>query len=542
MEHSEKLSLKTKLGYGIGDWGGNLFFTIIGFWLMNYLTDEVGLSAAYAGIALMIGRICDAFFDPIIGALSDRTRSRWGRRRSWMLFASFPLFAAIFFLFRNPGMASQQGLFIWAAVVYSLACVFYACVNIPYNALTPELTKDFHEKTTLNGYRMTFAVIGTLTGAGLALPLINGFGNKTTGYMVMGLVFGMVILLTALVPVFTVKEPHVDITRNKENVFRQYLDAFRNKPFLTILIPWSVNIAGVTIVQASMIYYFKYVLYQEANMTLALVIMLVTSMIFIPVCVKASKYIGKSRTYIIGIIIICCTILAIFLFGHKLSIYMIYLLMMLTGLGFSAHYVMPWAMIPDTIEYDYLKSGVRREGIYYSLWVFTIKLGQAFANLCVGLILGLFGYIADPGVLVQNNIPTEIKQKIELNYQDNKLTSLPGKDSMSRVAVIERDAQNKSKFFISPRSGVSEVAVNDTVIINKKLLKNGDRINFRQSSFCFKSEQSPRTILGIRLLIGPFTLIFYLIGVIVLAFYPINKKMYEDIQRQIKEKEEGRVN
>lgn len=539
MDQANKLSFKTKVGYGIGDWGGNLFFTVIGFWLMNYLTDEVGLSAAYAGVALMVGRICDAFFDPFIGALSDRTRSRWGRRRSWMLFASFPLFIALFFLFRNPGLASQQGLFIWAAVVYSLACIFYACVNIPYNALTPELTKDFHEKTTLNGYRMTFAVVGTLTGAGLALPLINGFGNRTTGYMVMGLVFGLVILLTALIPVFTVKEPNVDITRNKENVFRQYRDAFKNKPFLTILIPWSVNIAGVTIIQASMIYYFKYVLYQEANITLALVIMLVTSMIFIPVCVKVSKYIGKSRTYIIGIIIICCTIFTIFLFGHKLSINMIYFLMLLTGLGFSAHYVMPWAMVPDTIEYDYLKSGVRREGIYYSLWVFTIKLGQAFANLCVGLILGWFGYIADPGAVIQNNTTTEIKQSVALAYENNILSVSENKEKANSIANIERDTKNKSKFYITPKQGVNDLTVNDTIIDKKSALRNRDKIRFKASLLSFKSEQSPEAILGIRLLIGPFTLIFYLIGVIVLSFYPINKKMYEEIQRKIKLKEES---
>jgi len=539
MEQPGKLTFKTKVGYGIGDWGGNLFFTIIGFWLMNYLTDEVGLSAAYAGIALMIGRICDAFFDPVIGTLSDRTNSRWGRRRSWMLFASFPLFVAIFFLFRNPGIASQQGLFIWAAVVYSLACIFYACVNIPYNALTPELTKNFHEKTTLNGYRMTFAVVGTLTGAGLALPLINGFSNKTTGYMVMGLVFGLVILITALIPVITVKEPHVDISRNKESVFRQYLDAFRNKPFLTILIPWSVNIAGVTIVQASMIYYFKYVLFKEANMTLALVIMLVTSMIFIPVCVKVSKYIGKSKTYIIGIIIICCTILTIFLCGHKLSIQMIYLLMLLTGLGFSAHYVMPWAMVPDTIEYDYLKSGVRREGIYYSLWVFTIKLGQAFANLCVGLILGWFGYIADPGAIIQKNTTTAINQSAVLVYDNNSLSVFPGKEQSKSVALLERDSRNKSMFYITPIQGNKDVKVNNIIIDKKTSLKNRDRINYKASDILFKSEQSPKAILGIRLLIGPFTLIFYLIGVIVLAFYPINKKMYEEIQRQIKLKEDN---
>ena len=169
----KKLPLGTKLGYGACDFGGNLFFTATAFVLMNFLTDTVGLAAGLAGIALMVGRIWDAFYDPVIGFISDRTKNKMGRRRPYMLGAAIPLFVAVVLMFTNPTLimgagVSQTTLFIYAMVVYIILCTTYSTVNIPYSSLGPELTDDYHERTSLNAYRFGFAAVGTLLGAGLA--------------------------------------------------------------------------------------------------------------------------------------------------------------------------------------------------------------------------------------------------------------------------------------------------------------------------------------------------------------------------------------
>jgi len=245
MPHDSKLPLKIKLGYGICDLGGNLFFTVIAFLLLNYLTDTVGIAAGLAGAVIMIGKIWDAITDPMAGYLSDRTRTRWGRRRPYIFFGSFPLFVAMVIMFTHPGLTNQGQLFVWALVVYCFLCTAYTLVNIPYNSMTPELTQDFHERTSLNGYRFGFAVIGTLMGAGAALPLVAAFESKTTGFTVMGAIFGAVMLVTALVTFYTVKETATQAQPPTQGFFKTYLKVFKNKPYVLILVTYSLHVTAV---------------------------------------------------------------------------------------------------------------------------------------------------------------------------------------------------------------------------------------------------------------------------------------------------------
>ena len=380
MADKEKLSVGVKIGYGFGDMGGNLFFTVISFWLMKFLTDQIGLPGTLAGAALMIGKFVDAITDPMMGAISDRTRSRWGRRRPYFLFGALPLAVSFFFMFTNPHIQDTNWLFIWAAGMYVLICVACTVVNIPYNALTPDLTKDFEEKTALNGYRMEFAAIGTLIGAVSAPILINAFGPakeaQTQGYMLMGGIFGLVMLIAALVPFFAVREKYTTPPESGINLFKEYARILKNVPYLLILLPWVFNVVAVTIVTASFAYYFEYVLNNKDMIPLATGLLIISAMVFIPLTVKISEVIGKKMTYFVGMFIFAGAILAVFFFGVQLGIVFVFIMMGVAGMGFSTHYVMPWAIIPDTIEYDYQKTGIRSEGSYYGLWTFFIKLGR----------------------------------------------------------------------------------------------------------------------------------------------------------------------
>ncbi|MBU2515262.1 MFS transporter [bacterium] len=389
------LSIKQKLGFGVCDLGGNLFFTVIAFLLLNYLTDTVGISAGLAGGIIMIGKIWDAVTDPLVGYLSDKTSSRWGRRRPYILFGSVPLFLTMILMFTNPAFTSQQALFVWGVISFCLLCTAYTVVNIPYNSLTPELTQDFHERTILNGYRFSFAVIGTLMGAGLALPLISQFADKNTGYSVTGAIFGFVMMVTALITFFSVREKDNSKELNPESFLESYRSVFKNKPFLLILGVYTLHIIGLTITTGIVVYYFKYIHGDEAITTIAMLILLVTAMFIIPISVSMSKKIGKKATYCIGIIIFPLSILLLAFSGHHFGVQYSLVIMVIAGIGLGFLYVTPWAIVPDAIEYNYFLTGKKTEGAFYGIWTFGIKIGQAIALGITGLVLSLSGYVAE---------------------------------------------------------------------------------------------------------------------------------------------------
>ncbi len=395
---SNNLTLKTKIGFGVCDIGGNLFFTTLSFHLTIFLTDTLGLAAGLMGIAMMIGRIIDAFSDPLMGYLSDHTSSKWGRRRPYIFFGSIPLVFFFILMFSKPEwISSQKGLFIWVTVIYFLMTTSYTIVNIPYGALTPDLTKDYNQQTVLNGYRMSFAVVGTLIAAGAAIPIIGLFKSKTTGYTGMAVIFGIIMLITAWLTFFTVKERVVKKESYNKGILKEYLSVLSDKTFQKILIPWGLYISGVTVVASTLIYFFQYVYKNEEMITLIMLTLLVTALAFIPVWVKVSKYIGKKNSYITGMSIFTIAVILVAFSADKIPVPVLTAYMILAGIGLSTHYVMPYSLIPDVVENNYAETGKRREGIYYGLWTFLSKLGQAVSALIIGSVLTMVHY--SPGTV-----------------------------------------------------------------------------------------------------------------------------------------------
>lgn len=400
----KRLSLGTKLGFGVCDLGGNLFFTIMGFYLLNFMTDVAKLGAGLAGTAMLIGKICDAITDPTVGYLSDRTKSRWGRRRPWMFWGAIFLFFTMILQYTNPHIESQLWLFIYMAVAYCLLTTAYTMVNIPYGSLTPELTHDFDERTTLNAFRMSFAVVGTFVGAGLVLRIAGAFSSPDTGWTAMAGIMGAVMLATAMITIFTVKEPKraVEEAKEQQGFFKTYAAAFKNRPFVMALSTYALHIAGTSVVQGALIYYFRYIYFNgvkspesDGAFTLALICLLAPALLFIPVWTLLSKKIGKKWSYNLGMGIVAVAVVVIFFFGRQLGMTFFYIVMAIGGIGFSTNYVMPFAIIPDAVELDYAQNGVRREGAFYGLWNFMNKVGVAIANAINGWILAGFGYVAN---------------------------------------------------------------------------------------------------------------------------------------------------
>lgn len=392
-----RLGLKTKLGFGVADLGGNLFFTAMGFWTLNYLTDTVGLAAAAAGAAVMIGKLWDAVTDPMMGFISDRTRSRWGRRRPYLLFGALPLALTMWFFFTNPHIEGQAMLAVWAAFALCLLNTAYTIVNIPYSSLTPELTKDYHERSSLNGYRFGFAVIGTILGAGAVLPLVGIFGaDRSAGFSFMGAVLGAVMAASALVTFLSVREPdHSNEPIPTDKFFPTFTSVFRNRPYVIVLFTYALNLTALNFVQGILVYYFKYIYRDEALTTIAMLLLLVVAMACIPVSVLVSRRIGKKRTYQISFAVLASACALIWALGHILGPKFFLAMMVYAGIGIGFGYVAPWAMVPDAIEFDAVRTGNRREGAFYGMWTFMSKVGTSLAIALTGAILGAAGYAAN---------------------------------------------------------------------------------------------------------------------------------------------------
>ena len=383
-----RLTLRTKLGFGIGDLGGNLFFTIMGFYLLYFFTDVVGMLPALAGTALMIGKVWDAITDPITGYYSDRTKTRWGRRRPYMFVGAIASFFSMIMIFTPVSLSSQMKLFIYFTFVYCLLNTAYTLVNIPYAALLPELTQNYHERTILTGWRMSFAVIGTFFGAALVMPIV-----EAVGWPLMGTFMGAVMLFSAMATIWAIKEPKEPEVSLTDGFIRTFGEILKEKTFLTALLPWTFFITGTSMVQGALVYYFTYLFGNEGLFQIALVALLFFSLACIPLWVKISNKIGKKKSYMIGMTLMSVGVMAFSLLGPVLGPTFGVILMAFCGIGLSTHYVMPHAILPDIVEWDaHTKGKGRREGVYSSLWAFTSKLGQAPALALNGWILALVGY------------------------------------------------------------------------------------------------------------------------------------------------------
>jgi len=405
--NAPRLTIKTKFSFGICDLGGNLFFTLMGFWSLKYLTDIAGIAAAWAGIAVMAGKVWDAVTDPAMGYISDRTLSRWGRRRPYLLFGALPLALSMWLFFSAPRTENPVMLILWAGLALMLLNTAMTVINIPYGSLTPELTGDYHERTSLNGYRFGCAVFGTILGAAAVQPLVDmfakikpeadgGMAGQKFGWSMTGLLMGAVIAIVTLITFFGVKEKkHTKADLPVKGFFATYKAVFRNGPFVKLLFTYGLNIMGLTFLQTILAYYTEYV-YSRPDITPpAMMILLLTAMICIPVSVIISKKIGKKRTYQICFAVLATACMIIYFLGRRLGPNFFLGMMVYAGVGVGFMYVAPFAMIPDAVDYGAAQTGERDEGAYYGIWTFISKLGTSFSVFVSGLILSAGGYIAN---------------------------------------------------------------------------------------------------------------------------------------------------
>ncbi|HIK28028.1 MAG: MFS transporter [Oscillatoriaceae bacterium SKW80] len=406
---TEKLSFFTKLAYGAGDLGSAVTANILVFFLSPFLTDVAGLAPGLAGLTQLIGKIWDAVNDPIVGVLSDRTNSKWGRRYPWMIFGAFP-FAIFFFLQWIIPLPpnNQWGLFWYYTIISILFNACYTAVNLPYTALTPELTEDYDERTSLNSFRFTFSIGGSILSViifGLITLIIP---NERIKYIVVGIILGLLSIVSVFWCVWGTRERVTAIAAQHpeteepvgQPILEQLRIVFSNKPFLYVVGIYLCSWLAVQLTAAIIPYFIRFWMRpsedpQIVNQVINQVILVVqgTAIIMLFVWNAVSDRYGKKAVYFMGMSLWIIAQAGLFFLQPGQNTIM-YILCVLAGFGVSVAYLIPWSMLPDVIELDELRTGQRREGIFYSFIVFLQKVCLGLAVFVVLQRLEFSGYIS----------------------------------------------------------------------------------------------------------------------------------------------------
>ncbi|MEB3232077.1 MAG: MFS transporter [Leptolyngbyaceae bacterium] len=395
------LGFATKLAYGVGTMGISATGSLLAFCLMFFLTDVAGLSAALASYVLVIGQVSDAISDPIIGMLSDRTQTRWGRRYPWIVIGAVPFGLSFFLLWLIPIQNNDGLLFAYYVVIGIIYKTCYTAVYLPYVSLTPELSQGYNERTNLNSFRFTFAIGSSI----LAILSIQLAFSKIEFPPYQYLAIGAVGAFLCIVPLYICvlgTHRHVipnecrraeRMTKNSLSLRQQVRIAFSNRPFLLVVGLYLCSWLAAQITVVVMLYFVISWMQATADVfaTFALTVQ-GTALLMLFVWSRVSQRVGKRTVYFMGTSAWLIAQIGLFNLAPG-QIPLMYCWGAIAGLGVSTAYLVPWSMLPDVIELDELQTGQRREGVFYAFMVMVQKIGLAAGIFLVGQALDHAGYI-----------------------------------------------------------------------------------------------------------------------------------------------------
>ena len=374
------------------------------FWLF-YLVSVVGLGAEIAGVVILIGRVWDSVNDPLVGMISDRLNTRWGRRRPFLLFGAIPFGLTFFLLFYVPPIQSATGLGIYYGLAFLLFDTMYTIISVPYTALTPELTEDYDERSSLTGWRVATAILAALI-AGATFKLLAedilasrlqatmGIENALrVGYAVTAAIWAFTLTIPPLILFKVIEEkqrvpPDTDPLRPVQT----FKEVFSNRPFRLAATVYLLSFSTADIVITVFVWFLLfYVRVDRGFDSIVLGLVLGLAFVTMPLTVRLMRRFGKRNTYVASMVLYAFVLLVISQVPPGGQAYIL-IAALFAGFGFGATNVIPWAMVADVVEEDELKTGKRREGIYSGYLVFFRKLATAISIFVVTRVLSLAGF------------------------------------------------------------------------------------------------------------------------------------------------------
>ena len=413
-----KIGLSEKIGYGLGDMSSSMFWKLFGAYLMLFYTDVFGISAAVVGTMFAVTRVWDSFFDPVVGAFADRTSSRWGRFRPYLLFLAVPFGLIGVVTFLTPPF-DATGKIIYAYVTYALMMMVYSAINVPYASLLGVMSPDPSHRNTLATYRMTFAYLGSFIALLLFMPLVNAFGggdvNGPTrlwftapqfGWFMAVVVIAAICVVLFLACFALTKERVEPIKHEKTSLKTDFRDLVHNKPWWILLGAGVSSLVFNSIRDGATVYYFKYYVDETAVGNISILgLPFVLSGIYLGVgqaanivgvilAAPVSNRIGKRNTFISSMAL--ATVLSvIFFWFNKDQLYLIFVFQILISICAGSIFPLLWSMYADCADYSELRTGNRATGLIFSSSSMSQKFGWAFGSAITGWMLAQFGFKAN---------------------------------------------------------------------------------------------------------------------------------------------------
>lgn len=413
-----KIGLSEKIGYGLGDMSSSMFWKLFGAYLMLFYTDVFGISAAVVGTMFAVTRVWDSFFDPVVGAFADRTSSRWGRFRPYLLFLAVPFGLIGVITFLTPPF-DNTGKIIYAYVTYALMMMVYSAINVPYASLLGVMSPDPSHRNTLATYRMTFAYLGSFIALLLFMPLVNAFGGGNVngptrlwftapqfGWFMAVVVIAAICVVLFLACFALTKERVEPIKHEKTSLKTDFRDLVHNKPWWILLGAGVSSLVFNSIRDGATVYYFKYYVDETAVGNISILgLPFVLSGIYLGVgqaanivgvilAAPVSNRIGKRNTFISSMAL--ATVLSvIFFWFNKDQLYLIFVFQILISICAGSIFPLLWSMYADCADYSELRTGNRATGLIFSSSSMSQKFGWAFGSAITGWMLAQFGFKAN---------------------------------------------------------------------------------------------------------------------------------------------------
>lgn len=400
---TERVGFFEKVSYACGDLANNIIFSSMSAFLVFYYTDVVKVNAAAIGSIMLLSRLLDGISDVVMGFFVDRTKSKHGKARPWLLRMSIPFAIASVLLFSVPEMAEKAQL-IYIFITYNIVCTIYTAINIPYGVLSSLMTQDQYERSVLNIFRMIFAILGNIGITMLTLPVVTALGGGRKAWSMAYLIFGIIATILFLISFFFTKErvgnESLDGEKLKDNipVMVGIKGLFKNKYWLILTAYGLTNGIILSIALGVNVYYGQYIL-GNANLvgtlTFAFMLPMICSLFFIAPFIK--KF-GKRNSSIGGLLITIVGYLIILF--NPTNVTMVLVGCVIRGIGTAPGMGVNFAMIADSVEYGEWKTGNRTEGLIFSAQSFGGKAGSGLGGALIGWVLAMGGYVG--GVATQS--------------------------------------------------------------------------------------------------------------------------------------------
>ncbi|BDB01119.1 MFS transporter [Clostridium botulinum] len=391
--NKEIINFSEKLGYGLGDFACNLVWNSLSMFILYFYTDVMGMKAAIISTLMLVVRIIAGFMDIASGIVVDKTKTKYGKARPWILWMAIPFGISTILLFSIPNIG-ESGKLVYVVITYVLLNVIYTAINIPYGVLNSLMTQDQNERSEINIYRMFCSTAGSLCVSVLVLPLVSLFGGEQGAWIITFAIFGIVATFMFFITFKTTKERVTAVNEEKsQNIsFKDGMKALiQNKYWIIIVLLLVVLFMNMGIMGGSMIYYAQYILNDKKLVGgLSIAQNIPTLIVMLTIAMPLIKKYGKRNTAISGSIIFILG--SLFALIDLTSVKLIYISIIVKGTGNALISATVFALLADTIEYGEWKTNVRTEGLVYSAGSFGLKIGIGLGTAIVGWLLAFSNY------------------------------------------------------------------------------------------------------------------------------------------------------